>query len=107
MEEARHHKRVHVEIPAVIETEHGDYKCHIVSISAGGCAIRTTAKVESGERLTLAIPLGVSGSVRLGAQAVWVAEDYRIDTFYREGVRFLRPLSEEQLQQLMPERAIA
>jgi hypothetical protein len=77
------------------------FKIEVVSFSADGCAIRTATRLAEGDRVTLELPTErkIPGrSIRLEGTVVWHKNDFRIDTFYANGLRFSQSLKPEQLE---------
>jgi hypothetical protein len=70
----------------------------IISFSAGGCAIRTTMHLKNYEKMLMKIQVTVRDQPELlevQGMVVWGHDDYRIDSFYRHGLKFERPLDEK------------
>lgn len=93
-EQERHSVRLHGSIVP------GDRGATIISFSSVGCAFRTTAHLEKGQFVELAIavkpnPITVKGEI------VWTTEDYRIDTFYAYGMKFEEQISDDKLHNLL------
>src|SRR4051812_33289631 len=102
----RQHQRHSLAIPATLKGN----KVTIVSISSGGCAIRTATHLQNGEKLVLDLPFVAGGQVRIvhvPAEVVWLRDDYRIDTFYRCGLKFIEPLSEDCVLEVVAEEDLS
>src|SRR4051812_25653614 len=63
--------------------------CTLISISVGGCAIRTTRRLSVGASCLVHIALT---NVRARARILWGRDDFRVDTLYRYGLQFESPL---------------
>lgn len=110
--EARQTRRFTVSLSATLEESPGTHarpttlKATIISFSAGGCALRTTARLGRHEYFTLEVPLVIHSrpqTLRIPCEVVWGRDEYRIDTFYAHGLKFLEPLKDEFLLDVLKE----
>lgn len=93
--EERHAVRLHGHLNP------SDRGATIISFSATGCAFRTTAHLQKGERTELNVILKPNTTVKVSGEIVWTTEDYRIDTFYAYGMKFDKPLSDEEVHSIL------
>lgn len=80
----------------------------LVSFSATGCAIRTTARLQEDRDLTIHVPIEHVAQARrilIPARVARGRDEYRIDTFYLYELRFIAPLSEAELAAVLREEA--
>jgi pimeloyl-ACP methyl ester carboxylesterase len=82
----------------------------VISFSAGGCALRTTIRLKDGEPFNLEIPLVVNGkpqTLNIPAMVIWGRDDFRVDTNYTYGMRFIEPLSDEHVLTVLKEDTLS
>ena len=72
----------------------------IISFSEEGCAFRTTAQLTKGDKVALTLSI-LPEPLRITGEIIWSTEDYRIDTFYAFGMKFLENLSPETLKKVL------
>lgn len=85
--DARARKRIHVFLPAAIESDDGEHQVKLRNLSQGGAQIETEALLESGESL-----LFKRGLFTLFATVIWTAGNragLRFDTEIDEGNLFV------------------
>lgn len=99
-EELQHHSvRLHGHLlPA-------DRGATIISFSEGTCAFRTTAHLNVGDKVAMTISV-LPEPLRVTGEIIWSSEDYRIDTFYAFGMKFLEKLSPESLNKVLTHDAL-
>ena len=83
-------------------------KGNLISFSAGGCALRTTVRLVVQEPILISIPFARNERqhpLRVQALVIWGRDEFRIDTFYLNGLQFCEPLSQRELQLILDEEA--
>ncbi len=113
--ESRHWRRYAISLSATVQSRYAQpgeilkLRGTIISLSAGGCAIRTTVRLAFEEPILVSVAFGLIGSRQplvMPAVAIWGRDDFRIDTFYVQGLRFLEPLAQAELTDILREEAI-